>query len=60
MYFADKLGLECMLCLCVDIWSIWVNGSETTAYTAKDNDVIVADISHKVTFTRWMFKGIVS
>ncbi len=35
----------------VDIWSIWVNGSETTAYTAKDNDVIVADISHKVIFT---------
>ena len=42
----------------VDIWSIWVNGSETTAYTAKDNDVIVADISHKVIFTleRWMLK----
>jgi hypothetical protein len=35
----------------VDIWSMWVNGSETTAYTAKDNDVIVADISHKVIFT---------
>jgi hypothetical protein len=36
---------------CVDIWSIWLNGSETTAYTAKDNDVIVADISHKVIST---------
>jgi hypothetical protein len=49
MYFDDKLVLEWIVC-CVDIWSIWVNGSETTAYTAKDNDVIVADISHKVTY----------
>ena len=32
-----------------EIWSIWVNSSETTAYTARDNEVIVADISPKVT-----------
>ena len=34
-----------------EIWSIWVNSSETTAYTARDNEVIVADISPKVTAT---------
>jgi hypothetical protein len=31
-----------------EIWSIWVNRSETTAFTARDNEVIVADISQKV------------
>ena len=38
----DDLG--CM----VEIWSLWVNRSETTAYTARDNEVIIADISKKV------------
>jgi hypothetical protein len=31
-----------------EIWSLWVNKSETTAYTARDNEVIVADLSPKV------------
>jgi hypothetical protein len=31
-----------------EIWSLWVNRSETTAYTARDNEVIVADLSPKV------------
>ena len=41
-----------------EIWSIWVNSSETTAYTARDNEVIVADISPKVTAT--LLPGLIS
>ena len=42
----------------IEIWSIWVNSSETTAYTARDNEVIVADISPKVTAT--LLPGLIS
>ena len=57
MTVTNKKGLEGMD-PDTEIWSIWVNSSETTAYTARDNEVIVADISPKVTAT--LLPGLIS